>query len=537
MGQNLSEPVTEKSSADGGDERLIYGVASMQGWRFSMEDSHSAILDLRPHSIRAQSITTPIESRLSFFGVYDGHGGDKVAQFAGDNVHLILAETPAFASGNLEQALRDGFLATDRAILYGHSILKNEASGCTATVGLISGTKIFVANAGDSRSVLGVKGRAKPLSFDHKPMNEGEKARIISAGGTVEHGRVNGNLALSRAIGDFDFKKCASLTQEQQAVTVYPDVTIHDISEDDEFMVIACDGIWDCRSSQAVVEFIRRGIAAKQELSKICENLMDNCLSPESEPGGIGCDNMTLIIIGLLHGKSKEEWYEEIARRVSDGDGPCAPPEYAELRGPSVNKNFVDSDNLEEPMLFDISDDDLEFTTQAGKIPISETTDSFQNDDFQRLQGEKSNDSYNDDASDANDTDNLDNADDDRDALPTGGIRKLQNRLPEHKATDINEPKKSEDSPADESQRRLRQKSSDLDVEEIDDVDDHSESRKRASPDDGFQGSQSETSPNSQTDKINETHNLKKSKEQEASTAEGFQRFRNKSPDQSGDHR
>lgn len=223
--------------------------------------------------------------------------------------------------------------------------------------------------------------------------------------------------------------------------------------------------------------------------------------------------------------------------------------EIAELRGPSVNKNFVDSDNLEEPskgisdqlrriillsdgldsltnfddtVLFDISDDDLEFTTQAGKIPISETTDSFQNDDFQRLQGEKSNDSYNDDASDANDTDNLDNADDDRDALPTGGVRKLQNRLPEHKATDINEPKKSEDSPADESQRRLRQKSSDLDVEEIDDVDDHSESRKRASPDDGFQGSQSETSPNSQIDKINETHNLKKSKEQEASTAEGF---------------
>lgn len=57
---------------------------------------------------------------------------------------------------------------------------------------------------------------------------------------------------------------------------------------------------------------------------------MDNCLSPESEPGGIGCDNMTLIIIGLLHGKSKEEWYEEIARRVSDGDGPCAPPEYGQ---------------------------------------------------------------------------------------------------------------------------------------------------------------------------------------------------------------
>lgn len=87
-------------------------------------------------------------------------------------------------------------------------------------------------------------------------------------------------------------------------------------------------GIWDCQSSQAVVEFVRRGIAAKQELSKICENMMDNCLASNSETGGVGCDNMTMIVIGLLHGKTKEEWYEEIAKRVANGDGPCAPPEY-----------------------------------------------------------------------------------------------------------------------------------------------------------------------------------------------------------------
>ena len=70
----------------------------------------------------------------------------------------------------------------------------------------------------------------------------GEKARICAAGGFVDFGRVNGNLALSRAIGDFEFKKSADLSPEQQIVTAFPDVVAHTISDDDEFLVIACDG-------------------------------------------------------------------------------------------------------------------------------------------------------------------------------------------------------------------------------------------------------------------------------------------------------
>lgn len=73
-------------------------------------------------------------------------------------------------------------------------------------------------------------------------MDLGEKARISAAGGFVDFGRVNGNLALSRAIGDFEFKKSAELSPEQQIVTAYPDVTVHELSDDDEFLVIACDG-------------------------------------------------------------------------------------------------------------------------------------------------------------------------------------------------------------------------------------------------------------------------------------------------------
>lgn len=70
----------------------------------------------------------------------------------------------------------------------------------------------------------------------------GEKARITAAGGFVDFGRVNGNLALSRAIGDFEFKKSAELAPEQQIVTAYPDVVVHEMGDDDEFLVIACDG-------------------------------------------------------------------------------------------------------------------------------------------------------------------------------------------------------------------------------------------------------------------------------------------------------
>ncbi|KAF2430684.1 PP2C-domain-containing protein [Tothia fuscella] len=342
MGQTLSEPVVEKHSDEGKDERVLFGVSSMQGWRISMEDAHATILDLLPEGAKSNGTATAADKRLSFFGVYDGHGGDKVAIYTGEHLHNIIAKQEAWKTGGIEQAIKDGFLACDRAILSDPKY-EEEVSGCTACIGIVTNNKIFCGNAGDSRAVLGIKGRAKPLSFDHKPQNDAEKARICAAGGFVDFGRVNGNLALSRAIGDFEFKKSAELPPEQQIVTAFPDVTEHDISDDDEFLVVACDGIWDCQSSQAVVEFVRRGIAAGQELSAICENLMDNCLASNSDTGGVGCDNMTVVIVALLKGKSKEEWYKEVADRVAKGEGPCAPPEYAEFRGPGIHHRYDDS--------------------------------------------------------------------------------------------------------------------------------------------------------------------------------------------------
>jgi protein phosphatase PTC2/3 len=93
----------------------------MQGWRISMEDAHTAILDLLaadPEAAKAH------QSMLSFFGVFDGHGGDKVALFAGKNIQHIIAKQDTFKKGEYEQSLKDGFLATDRAILNGMTRLE-----------------------------------------------------------------------------------------------------------------------------------------------------------------------------------------------------------------------------------------------------------------------------------------------------------------------------------------------------------------------------------------------------------------------------
>ena len=82
-----------------------------------MEDAHATILDLQ--QLVEDGEATPADKRLAFFGVYDGHGGDKVAQYTGKHLHEIVAKQEAFKEGDIKKALQDGFLATDRAILSG----------------------------------------------------------------------------------------------------------------------------------------------------------------------------------------------------------------------------------------------------------------------------------------------------------------------------------------------------------------------------------------------------------------------------------
>ncbi|KAM6503650.1 protein phosphatase 2C Ptc3 [Amanita muscaria] len=226
MGQFLSSPETEKKTGSGGNDRYLYAVTEMQGWRFGMEDAHAAVLDLdgEPDS-------------NGFFAVYDGHGGGRVSNYAGENLHKRLLSEDEYHERNYDTALKKAFLGTDEDLF---ATGEGETSGgATAVAALLtSDNKIYVANAGDSRSVIDIKGEAKPLSFDHKPTNEPERARICAAGGYIESERVNGNLALSRALGDFQFKKNNELTPEKQIVTADPDVICHEVTEEDEFLVL-----------------------------------------------------------------------------------------------------------------------------------------------------------------------------------------------------------------------------------------------------------------------------------------------------------
>lgn len=97
--------------------------------------------------------------------------------------------------------------------------VKVQMSGSTAVTCIIKGNRLWCANAGDSRMIACIDDQVEVLSHDHKPNDEKERKRIYEAGGFVQYNRVNGNLALSRALGDFTFKRRTDKRAEEQVVT------------------------------------------------------------------------------------------------------------------------------------------------------------------------------------------------------------------------------------------------------------------------------------------------------------------------------
>eukprot|EP01065_Artemidia_motanka_P014504 TRINITY_DN18421_c5_g1_i1.p1 TRINITY_DN18421_c5_g1~~TRINITY_DN18421_c5_g1_i1.p1 ORF type:complete len:298 (+),score=72.25 TRINITY_DN18421_c5_g1_i1:136-1029(+) len=284
MGDTLTKPVTDKYSQQFENQRYRVGASGMQGWRRGMEDAHTTALSLSPEA-----------PECAFYAVYDGHCGQNIARYCGEHVHRRVVRSPHFVQKEYQQAMVEGFLGTDEDLMA--SELKNDGSGCTAVACLVTGDgQIICANAGDSRCVLCRGGKAVAMSSDHKPTLESELRRIQKAGSFVTQGRVNGNLALSRAIGDFDFKQNKSIAAEDQAISAKPDVVTKQLQKEDEFVVLACDGIWDVMSNEDVIEFVRKEIAVCQaDLALVCEKTFDRCLAPSAP--GLGCDNMTMVVV------------------------------------------------------------------------------------------------------------------------------------------------------------------------------------------------------------------------------------------------
>ncbi|MXQ86113.1 hypothetical protein E5288_WYG002100 [Bos mutus] len=131
-----------------------------------------------------------------------------------------------------------------------------DRSGSTAVGVLISPQHTYFINCGDSRGLLCRNRKVYFFTQDHKPSNPLEKERIQNAGGSVMIQRVNGSLAVSRALGDFDYKCVHGKGPTEQLVSPEPEV--HDIErseEDDQFIILACDGIWDVMGNEELCDF------------------------------------------------------------------------------------------------------------------------------------------------------------------------------------------------------------------------------------------------------------------------------------------
>mmetsp|Transcript_97814 Transcript_97814/g.277255 ORF Transcript_97814/g.277255 Transcript_97814/m.277255 type:complete len:640 (-) Transcript_97814:185-2104(-) len=242
--------------------RFNAAVYSEQGFRATMEDEDILLQDLATSNWR----------HCSFFGIYDGHGGRDCVSFVRQRLHINIVAA-LHAKGGLDkssqvhhdmyESLVQGFRETDRQFLNMAQALEgfNGGSGCAAVVACVVGGWVWCANVGDSRALLCRDGRAIQLSLDHKPDREDEKRRIEDAGAFVSWGRVNGRLALSRAFGDVDCKTQVSKRGELP-VTAEPEIRAARLTPEDEFLLLACDGVFDVFSSQEAVDFIYARLAA-----------------------------------------------------------------------------------------------------------------------------------------------------------------------------------------------------------------------------------------------------------------------------------
>ncbi|KAL9388781.1 hypothetical protein Peur_017386 [Populus x canadensis] len=254
------------------EEASKFGMTSVRGRRRDMEDAVSI------HT----SFTT---KNTSFFGVFDGHGCSHVAMRCRDRLHeIVKEEVEGFKeekSVEWKETMKRSFIKMDKEV-ENCCVEGDDSSNCrcelqtpqcdavgsTAVVAVVTPEKIIVSNCGDSRAVLCRNGDAIPLSSDHKPDRPDELLRIQEAGGRViywDGPRVLGVLAMSRAIGDNYLKPY---------VIPEPDVTLTERMAEDEFLILASDGLWDVVPNDTACGVVRTCLRARKPPS------------PPGSPGG-----------------------------------------------------------------------------------------------------------------------------------------------------------------------------------------------------------------------------------------------------------
>uniref|UniRef100_A0A1A8JPS7 Integrin-linked kinase-associated serine/threonine phosphatase 2C n=2 Tax=Nothobranchius kuhntae TaxID=321403 RepID=A0A1A8JPS7_NOTKU len=287
-------------------------VAARQGEREEMQDAHVLLPDM------SSCLSSPPDllSRVSYYAVFDGHGGARASRFAAENLHLSLARK--FPSGEgehldklIKKCLLDAFRQTDEDFLKKASSQKPAwKDGSTATCVLVVDDAVYVANLGDSRAVLcrvetssAADGQKKSttlsLSKEHNPTIYEERMRIQRAGGSVRDGRVLGVLEVSRSIGDGQYKRCGVIST--------PDVRRYQLTASDRFIILACDGLFKVFSADEAVKFVlnalqEEGVEQREGLTHEELHFEAACqqLASEAVRRGSG-DNVTVILVSIGH--------------------------------------------------------------------------------------------------------------------------------------------------------------------------------------------------------------------------------------------
>lgn len=201
------------------------------------------------------------DAKQGFFGLYDGHGGRATVDFVVKALHMNMEQhLKRHPETDLASAFKHSYLTTDGQ-LRRQSILRSGSTSVTCVVRMVGDKRmLFTANVGDSRAVLSRNKQAIRLTIDHKASLAEEAKRIREAGGFIgRNKRVNGVLAISRALGDHMLKNCGGGLND--VVSAEPFCSETELTSDDSYILLACDGLFDVCSDQEAIDFLEEKVA------------------------------------------------------------------------------------------------------------------------------------------------------------------------------------------------------------------------------------------------------------------------------------
>lgn len=290
---------------------IRWGSVSLQGLREEMEDG--AV-------IQSDGL-----DGFSFAAVFDGHGGVSTVKFLRDELYkecVAALQGGLLLSGKdfdaIKKGLQEAFENADMKLLNWLEMnAEEDESGATATVMFIGRDILFISHIGDCCVVLSRTGKADVLTNPHRPYGSSQVSlqeirRIREAGGWISNGRICGDIAVSRAFGDFRFKtkknemlkkgvnegrwseKFVSRVQlNKDLVIASPDIFQVSLGSDAEFVLLASDGLWDYMNSSDAVKFVRNQLRQHGDVQLACEALARAALDQRSQ------DNISIVIADL----------------------------------------------------------------------------------------------------------------------------------------------------------------------------------------------------------------------------------------------